>query len=87
MPEESAKADKQQDVDIEEAIGEAAIVNAMTGLKGARFPAQRTDLIRKAQENQADPSVVEELERLPEDRWFDNPRQLIDELARETHGL
>lgn len=76
-----------QDKDLQEAIGEAAVVNALRGLHGVRFPASREDLIRKANENKADPSVVEELTRLEAQRSYNTPRDLMDALARETRGL
>lgn len=77
----------KQDKDLQEPIGEAAIVNALEGLHGMRFPAKRVDLIRKAKENDADESVLQELERLDQDHLYNTPRDLMDALHRETRGL
>lgn len=77
----------KQDNDLDEKVGEAAIVNAFEGLHGVRFPAKRVDLIRKAKENQADESVLQELERLDQDHWYNTPRDLMDALHREVEGL
>lgn len=75
-----------EDRSLDEAIGEAAIVNAVQALKGISFPARREDLIQKARENHADESVIQEIGKLRGDR-FATATDLFDALADETRGL
>lgn len=71
----------------EEVVAAGAVANVMQYLKGIQFPAYRADLERKAVENGADYSAMEEILRLPTGRRFDDVGEVIKAIGDEVAGL
>jgi hypothetical protein len=55
-------------------------LDVRTALHGAAFPADGDDLVAVARVNQADPDVLEALDRLRADEVFDSVEEVLDEL-------
>lgn len=80
MPDENATVP-------DEVVAAGAVVNVATYLKGIRFPARRDEVERKARENGADDSAIEEIRYLPEGRVYHDPAELFQALGDEVEGL
>jgi hypothetical protein len=51
-------------------------------LKGVDYPADRSELVETARDEEAPPQVVEALESLPEDAEFEGPDQVMEAIER-----
>lgn len=52
-------------------------------LRGVDYPARKRDLIQQAQDNDANPRVIEALKRLPE-QDFDGPMDVAQAISDST---
>lgn len=50
-------------------------------LKGTNYPASKNDLVRRAEDNQASPEIVEKIRQLPGDR-FGSPKDVMKALGQ-----
>lgn len=80
-------ADQKKDLVDEDVIAAGAVVNVMAYLKGIDFPANKSDVIRCARANGADPSAIEEIDHLPDGRTYKDPGELIAAIGNEVKGL
>jgi hypothetical protein len=66
-------------------VGGHSPANMQKYLKGQNYPAQKNDLIRTAQDNNAPKEVLDILKDLPEDN-FGGPQDVMKAYGEESHG-
>ena len=64
-----------------------AVAHVAVRLRTVGFPATKEDLLRHAQKNGADESVLDTLAFLPDERRFENPIELFDAIGDEVRRL
>lgn len=71
----------------EEIVAAGAVVNVAEHLRGLEFPATVKEVEEVARRSGADESAMEEIRKLPADRTFASPTELIAAIGDEVKGL